>query len=90
MFDFGLHIVIEIKCIVYSVSKFCWNEIDQMNLEVLKNPDQFMWHRVFENYWIRSVTAIAKYLKINIENIVLSENVTDGFVCETLVLAEFY
>ena len=61
-----------------AVSKFCWNEIDQMNLEVLKNPDQFMWHRVFENYWIRSVTAIAKYLKINIENIVLSENVTDG------------
>lgn len=61
-----------------AVSKFSWSKIDQMNFEILKNPDNFMWHRNFENFWTPSVTALANYLQINKDNLLLSESVTDG------------
>lgn len=61
-----------------AVSKDCWEKISQMNFEIQKSPDKFMWHREFESYWTKSVSALANYLHVSKDNIILSENVTDG------------
>lgn len=61
-----------------AVSKYCWRKLEKINLEVQKSPDNFIWHREFENYWRPSITALAKYLNVNMDNIMLCENVTDG------------
>lgn len=61
-----------------AVSKYCSSKIEKINLEVLTNPDKFIWHREFEKFWNPSVTALADYLNVSENNIFLAESVTDG------------